>query len=274
MVVSKKRINSFKLKLKTMSKSKLGSKSRKQLNKSRKNGMKKKKLIKMIGGAFPIQNVNELGDITLIVDSGGGIINNISKYPLLVLKILKGNIDTTIKNINDNAEKYIIMAKSENLVPPLKIIKNNENKLYGYTMEKLEGYTDLNTIQITKIEEFIIILKGILNGFKAIKNTGMFPCPEHGGNIMIKKISDTNIQVKIIDLDDIVKCNNQTELDSLKQLEIIFINNNNLPEQVFLKKINNDYKWNTDIDTIDKALCELDKSLCKVKNICTMLKEL
>lgn len=274
MVVSKKRINSFKLKLKTMSKSKLGSKSRKHLNKSRKNGMKKKKLIKMIGGAFPIQNVNELGDITLIVDSGGGIINNISNYPLLVLKILKGNIDTTIKNINDNAEKYIIMAKSENLVPPLKIIKNNENKLYGYTMEKLEGYTDLNTIQITKIEEFIIILKGILNGFKAIKNTGMFPCPEHGGNIMIKKISDTNIQVKIIDLDDIVKCNNQTELDSLKQLEIIFINNNNLPEQVFLKKINNDYKWNTDIDTIDKALCELDKSLCKVKNICTMLKEL
>ena len=66
MVVSKKRINSFKLKLKTMSKSKLGSKSRKHLNKSRKNGMKKKKLIKMIGGAFPIQNVNELGDIYLV----------------------------------------------------------------------------------------------------------------------------------------------------------------------------------------------------------------
>ena len=211
---------------------------------------------------------NNLNNLNLIVESGGGDIYTTNyNSNVYVYKKLKGSDkNNIINNLLDNGNIFIEMSKFNNLIVPLFIIKQDEN-IIGYLMKYLNNseYSSLNIFMNTcnTFEIFIIILYNICIAFENIYSCGAVPCPEHDNNIMVKKDDYT---IKIIDLDDIKKCEKNNEIDTIKQFELLFnnIHNDIKKDNNFLKifkiKTDGDILINTNIKTI-----------IDIKNIITLI---
>lgn len=158
----------------------------------------------------------------LIVKSGGGDIYKVTyNNRTYVYKEIKQDINKIIRNLNKYSENYKKMSASNYLASPIHIISRGTN-IVGYTMPYLQNHKSMAKLgtNINK-NNSLVILRKIILGFIDIKNSGMMPCPEHGDNILIDL---NNNDLKIIDLDDIEKCNGQSEREILEQLNLIFDN--------------------------------------------------
>jgi hypothetical protein len=166
-----------------------------------------------------------------LIESGGGTLwrvnYNKKEYVYKEIKIGK-TLDDFVINYNSHKKEYYNMTKYNNLACPLYLVNNKSNEICGYLMNFLNGYNTLNSqileitnsnIEINEIN-FMKIFNGVINCFINIYNSGLTPCPEHGDNIML----DANYNVVMIDLDDIIKCKQNSAIDTIKQLNTIFIN--------------------------------------------------
>ena len=137
------------------------------------------------------------------------------------VKYLKGNLQKILTNLRTNSKRYIQMQQSEYLAPPIHLVSTDTGVVCGYTMRHLEGYVPVAPITGgCNIHDVQPVLRDIVQGMIDIKKTGFKPCPEHGGNVMFKSGQKT----VIIDLDDMDKCNSNTEQDTINQLGTIFLN--------------------------------------------------
>jgi len=162
-------------------------------------------------------------------ESGGGTLWRVNyngkEYVYKKIKIGK-TLDDFVINYNSHKKEYYNMTKYNNLACPLYLVNNESNNICGYLMNFLNGYKTLDNqigiitnsnIEINEIN-FMKIFNGVINCFINIYNSGLTPCPEHGNNIML----DANYNVVMIDLDDIIKCEQNSPIDTIKQLNIIF----------------------------------------------------
>ena len=172
----------------------------------------------------------ELSDKTELIKSSGGtiytVVYNGKKY---IFKNLKegtsGPNDAIIKTLIDNPKNIYtnMLTNNTNITSPLFLVENSSNETIGYIMNFLEGYTSLSELlpNITTEIQLKRIISQLLEGLKSIQKSGTIGCPEHGNNIQIKNFSSPQQQLTIIDLDDIVKCDRNTERDTIETLDII-----------------------------------------------------
>jgi len=167
----------------------------------------------------------------VLFKSGGGTLSKVTynRKEYVYKEITTGKTLTDfITNYTEHKNEYYNMTKYNNLACPLYLVNNERNEITGYLMNFLNGYKTLNnqiqeiTNSNSEINEtnFMKAFNGVINCFINIYNSGLTPCPEHGDNIML----DNNYNVVMIDLDDIIKCKQNSAIDTIKQLNTIFIN--------------------------------------------------
>lgn len=143
-----------------------------------------------------------------------------------------------MNNIKINIEKYAEMTKYNNLISPIYLITNSDSNLIGYLMKYLDGYYTLSEFPISNEKHFYKIFNGICEGFSNILQCGFKPCTEHAGNIMILYDEDFEdvLDVVLIDLDDLKKCDDNNNKETLNQLNTIMNFNDEMLKSTCVQK--------------------------------------
>jgi hypothetical protein len=226
-----------------------------------------------IVSVLPIQDISTMGQIKCIVRSGGGDICSTTNDKIVfkdLRKLTQNDLNHVIESLYKNGNIFVKMKKSKYLTPPLTIVTEN-NIPIGYTMENLKNYETIEKIRTKSNFKdkkiFLTILKNILEGFQDIQKAGFKqPCVEHEANVMVYIDNLNNINVKIIDLDDTNKCDDNSEVDTLNSLDLILGNYasiiNNL-SPFFVYDRGGDKSWNREIKTFKDALEQVSNELNK-----------
>ena len=95
----------------------------------------------------------------------------------------------------------------------------------GYVMDKVYGET-LCSMAATSTWNFPLssVIAHVVETMGAAMDVGSYPFTEHGGNVLVDK-GPRNVGVTLLDVDGCVRWSPEhSELEMLKQLEVIFLN--------------------------------------------------
>jgi hypothetical protein len=173
------------------------------------------------------------------------------------------NKETAIKNIVDNEEKFNEMLKYPNLIAPKYLVIDTNYSIDGYLMEYLENYERLE--YFPNILCFYKILLSICYEFLNIIACKFKPCTEHSANVMIlyNNTKTDILRVVLIDLDDIQKCSDHNDKDTIDQLNTIMLLNLSYSiayqAQDIIDIDGSNYKIKNEFDTIYKLIDAINR---------------
>ena len=108
---------------------------------------------------------------------------------------------------------------------PFAYVSDLEGSIVGYVMDKVYGET-LCSMAATSTWNFPLssVIAHVVETMGAAMDVGSYPFTEHGGNVLVDK-GPRNVGVTLLDVDGCVRWSPEhSELEMLKQLEVIFLN--------------------------------------------------
>lgn len=189
---------------------------------------------------IPINQIKH--DVDPIVKSGGGdlyictIGNNPEKYIYKKINFKPAETpETKLIEMELRMPIWSVLNKNPYFMKVFAVVTDNTGKLLeGLILENLSDYQSIHTMCEKDKYAFMHVAPGQRKKFQEIFvsicyylfKLNLCSHIEHAGNVMIKTINDTDIEIKIVDPDEIGNyfgCGimNDMQQDSLKQLTII-----------------------------------------------------